>query len=137
MMRALAGSRFLVATTDHWRLTTVLRRRRRVRMQQIGAAQVGPQLRWQPGRQRRAVGAYLGWRARAQHDGGDRRVGQRELRGRDVERHAVARANRLDLAGPRQDLRRRGGVLVARPWTHAGRQDAAVEYPAQEYADLP
>ena len=78
---------------------------------------------------------YLLDRARARYGRCDGRVGQAELQGSRLQRHAVAVAHILDAAGPLHHLTRRGQVVEGRLVRQVRRQDAAVVRPAQDDAD--
>ena len=66
----------------------------------------------------------------------DRRVSERELQRRRRERDAMAAADGVDPAHPLEHLGRRCPVVVGRALARPGGEDARVERPADQDADL-
>ena len=103
-------------------------RHRRIGMEQPGLAQFRPQRRRDRMPQQAEIGAEFVGVARPRYDGGDGRMGERELQRGSRQRHGVRIAHRRDRLDPLDDGGRGRGVI---PRIAAG-EDAGIERPADD-----
>src|SRR6202167_292599 len=88
-----------------------------------------------------AEGGYVPFdlrpRNRAWNDRGDDRMSEREVQRRGGKRNTMARADRLDLSHPLQDLGASRRVIVHCAGNGAGRENSGIVAPANDDPDAP